>query len=49
MGCYIFSVEDARITGWFEFTSTFMFTYENALASIETTLNTNSLSYKLEL
>ena len=41
-GGYIVSVEDARITGWFEFTPTFILIYENALASIKTTLNANS-------
>ena len=42
-------VGDARITGWFEFTPTFIFIYENAMASIKATLNANSLSYKPEL
>ena len=45
-GGYIVSAEDARITGWFEFTPTFIYIYENALASIKTTLNANSLSYE---
>ena len=47
--CYIVSVEDARITGLFKFTPTFIFIFENALASIKTILNANSLSYKPEL